>query len=1424
MAEDAPVRLLWLDISKKKSDPTCDLVEQQVKTGCQLVRAASLNAGLRTIRKGECDLVLIHCLAGQDIIAQIDEIQAVNPGIPILLLLEPETEQIGVDALRHGAVDYVINQPGYVERLPFVLEAARLRKSLLDEHVRVRRDFQKTERRFRVMMERSSDALLVIASDGRVTFANSALSRILGYSQQEVINSEAISYVHPDDLPNALRELESFKNDLTKMGGGEVRLRGKDGNWYWFYATGTNLYSDPAVEGVVINLRDIREQKLDEHFRQAVYQIAREADQAVRLEDMYTAFHRIIAEVMPAKNFYIALYDFENDLITCPYFTDEIERLQTPGGVKPGRGLPEYVLRTGKSILVTRSVEQELVRLGEVERVGIPSPIWLGVPLLAGDMPIGVMAVWDDENPQAYDRRDLMMLEFVALQVAKVTARKKTEDALRQSEERFRGLFENSSQGIYRIGIDGEILLANPALLRMLGFASMEELRTRNLEREGVASGFSHTHFEQLFEKQDSIQGVETTWEKADGSTIFLYESARVVRDDGGSPLYFEGMVEDITERKRAGQQFAEKLAALRALAEIDREILAASDANTILDIVCNRAAALLHAPKAILGIYSETGRMLIHAMAGIQDPDTLMDEFFSEWQGQMTGHLFDSEKGFSSQQIPPDHPAMKATRAVENIQSLIGEPYGSKDGKRGILVVFDTRPRDWSADDAELLRLLGGQVAIALEKVDLFQAVRRRVDELEALHEVTLDLTGQSDLPNLLKAVVDRATGLLKVPAGFVFLYDKTADELELTLTKGAPVPLGLRLKMGEGLSGRIAQERWPMSVESYGTWESRSVQFEPYGLAAVLGVPIQYQGELIGVLVVAELEGSQRKFTQDDSRTLSLFASQVAGAVYASRLYSEIDDRSRELDRLYRASSSLITGFSMDLKGLCDMIVLILSTDFQDADCSLWLLSEMQDEARLLSMTGPNADMASGQTIPLDGSGLIARAVKNGQPLNIADITVDPDGGKSWPGTRSELIVPLEINDRIIGVIDIQSPKIGAFRPEDERLLNVFSVRAALMLDQVRLSEQTNRRLQRLTAMRAIDIAIVSSLDLRVTLNVLLEQINTQLHADACSVLLFDPLNKLLEYTAGRGFYNNGIKQYSLRIGEGLAGGALIDRGVVSIPDLSKLQPGQVHLERIAGEGFVSYFALPLVSRGQVKGVIELFYRSPIETDAEWLDFLETLSRQVAIAIEDASMFESLQRSNFELTVAYDAAIEGWARALDMRVMETEGHTRRVTRMAVSFASAAKVKEDSLIHIYRGSLLHDVGKLILPDEVLFKKGEFDEKDWVTVRRHPALAYEMLYPIEYLRPALAIPYCHHENWDGSGYPRGLKGEQIPLEARIFALVDVWDALCSDRPYRKAWSRGDALEYIHSQAGKKFDPALVELFMHLVESDDWSSL
>ena len=253
--------------------------------------------------------------------------------------------------------------------------------------------------------------------------------------------------------------------------------------------------------------------------------------------------------------------------------------------------------------------------------------------------------------------------------------------------------------------------------------------------------------------------------------------------------------------------------------------------------------------------------------------------------------------------------------------------------------------------------------------------------------------------------------------------------------------------------------------------------------------------------------------------------------------------------------------------------------------------------------------------------------------------------------------------------------------------------------------------------------------------------------------------------------------------------------------------------HLEPI---GIGSVIAVPVLWRGEALGSLFVNHRVPGRFGAADLETVRLFAEQAAVAIANARLVRDLKGAAEELALAYDATLEGWVRALDLRDKETEGHTQRVVERTLGLARRAGIAEEKLVHVRRGALLHDIGKVGIPDRILQKPGPLTDEEWAVMRLHPTYAHDMLAGIGFLRPALDIPWAHHERWDGTGYPRGLRGEEIPLAARVFAVVVIWDALRYDRPYRRSLPAGEVRDYLRSISGTHLDARLVDLFLAAV--------
>jgi PAS domain S-box-containing protein len=583
--------------------------------------------------------------------------------------------------------------------------------------------------------------------------------------------------------------------------------------------------------------------------------------------------------------------------------------------------------------------------------------------------------------------------------------------------------------------------------------------------------------------------------------------------------------------------------------------------------------------------------------------------------------------------------------------------------------------------------------------------------------------------------------------------------------------------------------------------------------GIASMLLTPLIVRGEMIGSIGLDSF--APRQFTEEEMALAWSATSAVAQAIDNASMIEKIRARARELELVSKVATALRSTITRE-----QMMPIVLDevmSIFQFSSAAIYLRDITSGELTLSLSRGQwNESISSSVTRQVR-----SQIIKTGRLYlkSETDTSLAPDGNM--------LCVPLRTEKNTIGVICIG--RHSQFTDNDTHLLSAIGDITANAFWRASLDEETQRRVRRMTAIHNIDLAITASQNLRVTMNVLLEQVIIQLGVNAASIMLFNQATQTLELVAQRGFHTGMLKPVRMRIDETPAGRAILDQRLFILTDLSQplqdasrplqdasqLKGSHAGATQLHNEGFISYAAAPLVAKGQIRGILEIYQRSLLQPDDSWKDFLETLAGQAAIAIDNNEMFESLQRSNQELALAYDTTLEGWARALELHDEETEGHTLRVTEMTIRLAQRMRVRSEELVRIRRGTILHDIGKMGIPDSILLKPDPLTEAEWVIMRQHPVYAYQLLSPVAFLRPCLDIPYYHHERWDGSGYPTGLREQQIPLPARIFAVVDVWDALRSDRPYRKAWPDQKILDYLREQSGLQFDPLVVQNFLEI---------
>ncbi len=543
------------------------------------------------------------------------------------------------------------------------------------------------------------------------------------------------------------------------------------------------------------------------------------------------------------------------------------------------------------------------------------------------------------------------------------------------------------------------------------------------------------------------------------------------------------------------------------------------------------------------------------------------------------------------------------------------------------------------------------------------------------------------------------------------------------------------------------------------------------------------------------------------------------IGGIILTSRIITERKRHERQLEAITAVAAALRTAPTRArlLPVILDEVIRVLSVD----GAALVLRGENAEQL-VLSLGRGRCENPGGLGEQVR-SEIMRQVVRTGEPYRSGDVFSDlvfpSEPSRLEPGSRVAVAcLPLKAKEQTIGAVWIEKDCQGhdggcAINDEQVQLLKAIAEMSGNAVHRATLAEQTELRLHRLMVLQAIDLTIARSADLQLSLDLLLGEITSRLHIDAADVLVIDPDTGEPRRMASRGFTTDFLARSDASAVQDWTGRALLERRIVHVEGVTRQRLPSGVQPIMNAEGFISYYGLPLISGGKILGVLELFERTAMTNDREWIDYLDGLAAHVAFALEKESLTQDLQRSNHELTRAADEIVDNWRRTLAARGPETAEQAARLTEMAVRLGKLAGLYPCQLTQLRRGASLHDIGNLGLPDSILLKQEALTAAEWEIIRTHPLRAYDLMSAVPGLGKSVDIPFCHHERWDGSGYPRGLKGDDIPLAAQIFSVVDVYDALTSDRPYRKRWPPEKAAAYIRAEAGRSFSPAIVETFL-----------
>lgn len=912
---------------------------------------------------------------------------------------------------------------------------------------------------------------------------------------------------------------------------------------------------------------------------------------------------------------------------------------------------------------------------------------------------------------------------------------------------------------------------------------------------------------------RDDLEVMNTLQEKviddtldidANGIARWSHTVKRPIIGPDGTANYILGVVSDVTEQKFNEQALKESEARARALFEQAPDaIFITTEDGSIVDI--NPAACLM------LGY--DRQELLKMKVADLAAQDK---QFFNE--------LAKREPGYEES----------------------SEAYNIHRNGHLIPVEIKTTP----------LVGVGGNLSLSIVR-DI--AERMQAKKLQsALYKISEAAGNSQDLEILFHDVHKIVEELLPAQNFSIILYDAIGDKITYPYTVSNytyhPTPeTQLNGRNGRRLINYLLRQGEPLLItrdEYQALIKKGEISDAEDSLFAWLGVPLKtVEGRIIGAMIVYTHEDGC-VYTEKDKEILAFISTQIAMAIERKQSDQTLIDRMLSLTEPDGETTDI------QFKDLFDINEI---QQIQDAFSNATGVGSLITQINGYPITRPsNFCRLCRDVIRKTDKGL-----KNcmhsdaiiGKPNPLGPNMQPCLSGGLWDAGASILIGNRPVANWLIGQVLVEdyaeeqivayANEIGANEYEYrdalaevprmplaqfERICQALTLIAhqlsKLALQNVQQAREITARkkaegrikqqLDQLGALRKIDMAITDNVELRTTLKVFISQVVEHLNVDAASILLYHAYNESLDYAISHGFYTEALHHTKLQIGEGYAGQAAKTRKTVYIQNINDMPDGFARSTKMANEDFVSYIGTPLIAKGEIKGVLEIFHRSLLKPSQEWLRFLEALVGQAAIAIDNATLFEALDNANIKLTLAYDDTIEGWARTLELRDMETKGHSQRVVDLVIALSKLMGVSDDDLVHIRRGALLHDIGKIGVPDSILLKPGPLTPEEWKIMRLHSTYAYDMLSKIEFLKPALDIPYYHHERWDGTGYPVGLKGEEIPLPARIFAIVDVWDAVNSNRPYHKAWPRKKAIDNLRELSGKQFDPKVVEAFFTLI--------
>ncbi len=594
--------------------------------------------------------------------------------------------------------------------------------------------------------------------------------------------------------------------------------------------------------------------------------------------------------------------------------------------------------------------------------------------------------------------------------------------------------------------------------------------------------------------------------------------------------------------------------------------------------------------------------------------------------------------------------------------------------------------------------------------------------------------------------------------------------------------------------------------------------IPLTPGRLGSILFEPLVLDGELRGCVFWIFDHDTLSETISADAERRKTCALAVLTALKAFLMEQDNLQKNADLAILHRATLEI--GKMNSLQQIADVALKILDREKGWHPSVIRFRSRAGQTLETVAYRGSPATSAEENRARMDlfnrmidrpGKGMTGYVIQEGKPIRSLDLPSDPHYIETEPGIRYGIYAPILIEGVVEGAIGVESSDYR-FTESDLQLLSSIGELVGMGVRSLRLIEMLRERVRWLEILHQINKQVGIEMKPEELYPLLVDQAIEATDAESAALLIYDSTQHVLKKAVARGWMEE-LFDRPLKADEGISG-RIFSTGKPRLSPIARDDPLLIPQNRTLVPPDCANIGVPIVAaKGRVLGVFHIAIKAPVLFTREFVELVEMFGLYAGIVIGRMQLIEALRSADRQMRKAYDETLEGWARAIGIRDNETFQHTVRVAQIAIAIARRFNLDTQTIENLRRGALLHDVGKLGIPDTILRKPGPLDSEEQDIMRRHALLGYKLLKPIKYLEGALVVPYCHHERWDGTGYPRRLKGEEIPLLARIFAVADVYDAMTSDRPYRPALSAQEAIEYIRSQSGRHFDPQSVEAFL-----------